>query len=144
MNKALLAAGLLLVAVALLGGVWAVGGPVAARLQRQDDQRWQDLSQLHRYLTCRPRDRSTQPLPEALDSADYCPSFQLLGRDGRSPFTDPVTGAPYTYRRLSDSRFEVCATFAGDPAARRDAYARRLEWEAGNLGCLRGDSRYRG
>ena len=34
---------------------------------------------------------------------------------------DPATGAPYTYHRLSDTAFEVCATLALDPAEARKA-----------------------
>lgn len=109
------------VLLALAAGFWSIGGPGQARRDRVDMQRLEELSEIAQALTCTRNDGHPAPLPETLtpDSlTGYCPGWAQLTRDS---FVDPLTGAPYAYRRLSESRFEICAGFhdATRAAARR-------------------------
>ena len=88
-----------------MAGFWLVGSPSRQRSIAADQQRWQDLDtiadKLHQdYLA----DPSHYQLPQGL-SSDASP-------------TDPITNQPYGYQRLSDRRYQLCASFATD--SRRD------------------------
>ncbi|MDX1418543.1 MAG: hypothetical protein R3181_01135 [Rubricoccaceae bacterium] len=114
----LLAAGAVVVA-AVVAGLLTVGGAGEARLERLDRERLADLDRIERALA---RDR-TRPLPPSLDRDALALS--------EADLTDPATGEPYGYRPLSDSTYELCATFAlpstalgpRDPHAPVGAYA---------------------
>jgi hypothetical protein len=103
-----------LVVTALVAGVVVVGGPGEARLERLDEARRNDLQEIERTL--RNRWRSGQPTPATL--ADLTPGASpefdsvVVPDPSAGHLHDPVTGEPYAYRALSDSRAEVCATFA--------------------------------
>ena len=118
MNKLLLICMSVLVGGAIIGGLVVVGGPQHARLAQQDSQRLSDLRTLHTHLMCLGHPR--KPLPQALADDSYCPGMRPGLRDVLTQ-GDPATGAPYTYHRLSDTAFEVCATLALDPAEARKA-----------------------
>lgn len=109
------------VVLALAAGFWSIGGPGQARRDRVDMIRLQDMRDLADALRCDRTNGTSGPLPETLtlDSlTGYCPGWShLTGED----LVDPLSGAPYTYHRLSETRFEICTSFydATRAAARR-------------------------
>jgi len=89
---------------AMFAGFWMLGFPSQQRLISLDEKRVQNLSIIAddlRKATVTATGESAKPLPkqlpESISSAPY--------------FTDPSTGAPYEYNRLSDTTYELCATF---------------------------------
>lgn len=97
-----LAAGSTVVVAAAVGvGLWQVGPPGQARLQRLDDQRSRDLAALDAAIRRYARARGA--LPRTLDDL---PDVS----DGRS--TDPESEAPYEYRADDAETFSLCADFA--------------------------------
>lgn len=86
------------VAAAVFAGLWVVGGPETARLERFDTERRSDLRRIQSVLS---REKA---LPRSLESLG-----ESLSVDER---VDPATAEPYVYRVLSDSTYELCATFA--------------------------------
>ncbi len=126
-----------LVLVSMAGGVWTIGGPQLARFDRMDRLRHDDLSQIATVLQCpRLRDGARPPLPETLSLTgltEYCPGGNALFSE---TLTDPETGLPYAYRRIDDSRFEICAEFYDAERA-----FQRLSWSYPfdpRTGCLTG------
>lgn len=93
-----------LLTIVLVAGIWAVGTPGDARTMKLDERRRGDINDLRYAITDMLYRSDTATLPETLDEVDtlYSESHKF----------DPQTGDPYTYRRLSDSQFELCATFA--------------------------------
>ena len=97
-------AALIAIAVALL----AVGGPSKARLERLDERRISDLSALasaierHRVFTSH--------LPDSL--AEVRERLEARGSANHPPEVDPETGVPYSYERLGDEHFRICADLA--------------------------------
>ncbi len=82
---------ILLVAAALM----VLGPPDRARSEALDRQRVADLRHIEQdvrddYATAK------HPLPDRLSTSKH----------------DPVTGAPYEYRRLDATRYELCASYA--------------------------------
>lgn len=100
----------IVVALAIGWGFVLVGSPIARRAQRFDEQRLQDLRTIAneiRLLCADPDDSSKlkQPLPKSLEEAAQRAQRSKLN------LLDPETGAPYQYRVLDESHFELCATF---------------------------------
>lgn len=133
MNKLLLACLLILVAIALFGGFWVVGGPGHGRMERMDEKRMSDLREISRALSC---DINNTALPETLEPdepVDYC-NRKIRG----GKWKDPVTGLPYEYSLLGDNRFKVCAVFALSEVENRPwSGAVDLEFD-GTRGCVIG------
>lgn len=95
----LLAAGAVVVA-AIVAALLTVGGAGKARLERLDRERIADLDRIALEL-------ASAWTPPPLPSLE---AYRLpLSEDD---LTDPATGEPYGYRPLSDSTYELCATFA--------------------------------
>ncbi|MEX2586458.1 MAG: hypothetical protein WD602_00495 [Actinomycetota bacterium] len=94
-----------LVAAAVIAGLFAVGSPNTARELRADDQRRQDLTELHFELSQHRINEGS--LPDSLEELDS------INRYSRSfdPRRDPETGEFFEYTKLSDSQYEVCAVF---------------------------------
>lgn len=95
------------VVVVLIGGFVLAGSPFAERMRRFDERRVNDLQTIQWQVInyWQKKDR----LPDAID--------QL--RDdiaGFIPPSDPESGMPYGYRRLSPLQFELCALFKTDAA----------------------------
>jgi hypothetical protein len=92
------------VLAAIVAGFWLLGSPNQQRLISLDTQRVQDLSMIASELNIdlSPINGSTaaKPLPEQLP--------QRI----RDQFKDPDTQEPYTYKRISDQAYQLCATFA--------------------------------
>ncbi len=92
------------VLAAIVAGFWLLGSPGKQRLISLDSQRVQDLSAIASQLNIdlSPINGSTpaKPLPEQLP--------QRIN----DQFKDPDTQEPYTYKRISDKAYQLCATFA--------------------------------
>lgn len=96
-------AALVVVLAAIIAGLFVIGGPGEARLERLDTERTEDLRRIERAVD--EVWRRTETLPPSLDSL---PAANRLTPDD---LIDPTTGALYDYRVLSDSTYELCATF---------------------------------
>ncbi|MGB7249081.1 MAG: hypothetical protein WBC73_09090 [Phormidesmis sp.] len=101
------------VVIAAIAGFWLLGSPNQQRLLSLDSERISDLSQIASELAYdgeSPIDNSSAPpLPAQLPEA-------VTARDD---LRDPLTGDLYEYRRLSDTAYELCATFATDASEQR-------------------------
>lgn len=91
----------------VVAGLFAIGSPSTAREYRADQERRNRLSQLDYVLATHVRSEGS--LPEQLEQMDE----QALrnagyGFDARR---DPETGDFFEYRRVSERRYEICATF---------------------------------
>lgn len=132
MNKALLIAMIAAVVAALILGLMAAGGPGYARMEKMDRERISDLNRIFNYLQC---PKAKRPLPEALEDADYCPEYVRI-----NSVSDPKTDAPYIYRRIDDTRFEVCAEFELPAESHlSQSLNRPLKFE-GQTGCMSGST----
>lgn len=130
MNRFILVAAVGMVVVALSWGFSIVGGPSQGRAEKRDAERGQDLQRLRRYLECR---REDAVLPQSLADETYCSGLRAGVR-----FNDPVTGAAYTYKRVSDMRFDICAVFEMPPRKRFQTGRWLLIVFDGQTGCLSG------
>lgn len=91
------------VIAAIVGGFMVMGTPSEQRDMRFDQERVNDLEEIQWRITDYYRTKET--LPESLD--------QVTGAIGVEKMpTDPETGEPYTYAKIADLSFELCATFA--------------------------------
>jgi hypothetical protein len=88
-----------LVAAGLLIGFVSIGPPQHMRLVALDRRRVDDLQSIEREL----RGAEERRHGEA-------PPLPARGRDSWP--RDPLTGAPYEYRRDGATRYRLCATFA--------------------------------
>ncbi len=92
------------VLAAIVAGFWLLGSPGKQRLLSLDAQRVQDISaiasQLNTELSPLNGSEKAKPLPEQLPERI------------RDQFKDPETQEPYTYKRISDKAYQLCATFA--------------------------------
>ena len=111
-----------LTAAAVVLALALVGGPSRAALERRDDRRFSDIQSIRWTLECI-RERQGA-FPATLEPEPACGEMQL---------SDPVTGAPYSYERLSDDSFRICAAFE-DP----ERVSSRAEpmLEVGADGCI--------
>lgn len=92
------------VGAAVIAGVWAVGGPGAARLRKFDAARLQNLQRLSAevdgYYS------ANGALPDNLT--------ELAARQGdltASALQDPETNAAYGYSRKGERAYQLCASF---------------------------------
>ncbi len=106
---------LLVVLGAVVLGFVVAGSPQRAREVRADSERVQDLEQIrngiNNFFTVE------GVLPESLDELKA--SGRLFAHE--AVLADPLTKEPYGYRSLTDTTFELCATFSvpSEPAAER-------------------------
>lgn len=106
------------VAATVAIALWITGGPMSARLERLDAARYQELRELARLLRCGKQSGSSGSLPETLsvDSLrNYCGGVERHASD----LTDNETGEPYSYERLNDREFKICAKFYDTKFAER-------------------------
>ena len=110
-DRAFLSVSAVAVAIAIVAGFWLLGSPGQQRLRSLDSERINDLTQIASelaYTVDNPGgSKPAPPLPEQFPDSVTT----------RTDLTDPVTREPYEYRRLSDSSYELCATFATDSKA---------------------------
>ena len=120
---AILALGALVVGALILALI-EVGGPARGALEKRDEARFRDLLQLQSLAYC--VFHEDKSLPETLEPKGTC------SRPVRS--NDPITGQPYTYERLDETRFRLCADFE-DPDQFGDLYIVR-QADSFENGCL--------
>ena len=94
---------LILVILGVGAAFTLLGSPARQRQVSLDQERVQDLVNIARQLSYRTEatGEAGEQLPEQL------PADLSVDRD-------PVTDEPYEYQRLSDSTYELCATFTTD------------------------------
>ena len=90
------------VAVAVVGGLMSVGPPSVERERRLDERRVDNLREIADAIDLHWTRRGN--LPAALDDT--------VASD--ASFSDPATGQSYEYRVLTESTFELCASFGTD------------------------------
>ncbi len=112
-DRAFVITSLILVILAIGAAFKILGSPAQQRRVSLDQARVQDLGNIARQLKIRAEETSAaeSKLPEQL------PEELNFVRD-------PVTDEPYDYQRLSESTYELCATFA----ANSSEYARDESW----------------
>ena len=96
--------------IAIIAGLFTVGGPDQARRDMFDLRRYEDLAEISYALGCS-NWRVMQPtLPDELKVESlraYCGGVEI----GADVLLDNETGKPYVYERLSESEYSVCADF---------------------------------
>jgi len=88
----------------LIAGLFAVGTPGEERLRKLDQVRLDDLIQIQSEISAYVRDHGT--LPASLDVVAELPTSGVRRNHA------PVTGAPYGYRILDPTTYELSAVFA--------------------------------
>jgi hypothetical protein len=104
MRAALRALAIALVVAGIAAGLYILGSPAQARVDRLDQRRIQDLQQIEGMVKV--YWGRQKHLPNALEELSAEPGMAING-------TDPVTGAPYPYRVIDERTFELCAVFQG-------------------------------
>lgn len=102
----------IMVVVALAWGGWVIGSPAQERVRKLDEQRMSDLQALangvyqvvYKGLPKDPAGTLTESLPKTVN--------EVIAQSGITRVNDPETGAPYVYRVIDVTHFEVCAVFA--------------------------------
>lgn len=111
------------VLVAIIVGLFTVGGPDQARRDMFDQRRYEDLGEIAYALSC-PNWRVRKPeLPDELtleSLRSYCGGVQIAA----DVLLDNETGAPYVYDRKNGSEFSVCADFYDAEKTMRLGYRR--------------------
>jgi type II secretory pathway pseudopilin PulG len=97
-------AGILVVA-AVTAALVLLGSPRQARLRRLDDQRLSALQAMTNAADAYLHSRGA--LPDTLDQLATDQTWQ-----SPSVLHDPETGAPYGYRKIGPSTYQLCARFA--------------------------------
>jgi hypothetical protein len=107
----------------IAAGIWAVGGPATGKQEKRDKVRLSDISKLngHVYCLANAADKSLpQALPAEGDAVEECGAMPRI--------TDPFTDQPYSYTRISDGAFRLCAGFEHPELI---AYSDNLDDETG-------------
>lgn len=99
-DRAFASAATLAVVGGIVAGFWVLGTPGRQRAIAADRQRIQDLQAIAFELHGRSQSPADFELPAELD-------------DGQRR-VDPLTDEPYSYQRLSESSYELCAQFDTD------------------------------
>lgn len=128
------------IVVAIFAGIWTVGGPIAARDDRFDQRRYEDLREIALALHCSNWRISQPVLPEKLDIESiraYCGGVQITP----DVLVDNETGVPYTYRKTGENDYAVCAVFHDADRTMRLNYQGLPIWNAAfdpDTGCVTG------
>jgi hypothetical protein len=117
---------IVLVVAGIGGGLYILGSPAQARVNRLDRRRVQDLQQIAATLNVY-WDRQ-QRLPGALEELSIEPGLSVSAQD-------PVTAAPYPYRRIDQRTFEICAVF--EEASPRDGTSPNFWLHGAGRQCFR-------
>ncbi|HLC76479.1 MAG TPA: DUF5671 domain-containing protein [Candidatus Peribacterales bacterium] len=116
LNRGFLVAASSIAGIAFVWGIVLSGSPATQRLHRFDDKRVENLRSIHQEIMnivyngepyrmdIVPRKAVPATLEEVQSAALYT----------RPEIVDPETGAPYEYRVVSRTAYELCATFAFD------------------------------
>lgn len=90
-----------LVLAAIIAGLSVTGGPNSARAEKRDTARLNDLRDIIQFVQCRKALDDT--LPDALTAVESCSDPAKLA--------DPTSAQPYSYERLSENSYRLCADF---------------------------------
>lgn len=105
----------------IISGLSVTGGPQQERMRRMDDSRAQDLSQI-RY-TINSYYQQHHQLPEAIQGLNLT----------REQLYDPATHKLYGYRKIDNTRYELCARFDLDTNQQTQAdYPQSYRYESSN------------
>lgn len=116
-------------AALVIGGLVTVGGPETARAERRDQARLSDLHELASYINCLSAEAG-EVLPTALG-----PAVRTCSED--PPLVDRTDGAPFSYERLSETSFRICARFERPDRMETGGYVRySFERFEPSTGCL--------
>ena len=99
----------------VVAGFWVLGTPGQQRSLSGDRQRLEDLSAIANSIYWQSQDQPDYRLPESLP-----PAVQRQ---------DPMTQESYPHSPLSDSRYQLCATFATDSESNRLMTADEPFWQ---------------
>ncbi|MEM1240494.1 MAG: hypothetical protein AAGI45_11695 [Cyanobacteria bacterium P01_H01_bin.26] len=108
----------LAVAAGAAAGFWVLGTPGQQRLIMSDQQRLEDLSAIANSLYWQSQDQDDYTLPEVLTTTNQR--------------QDPITQESYSYRKVDDERYELCASFATDSSTHKLANANNQNWQHPN------------
>lgn len=126
------------IATAMVAGILIVGGPIQGRHDKFDEQRFRELNELARALLC---DFSSGPtnrlLPNELSVETMRTHCSGAGISAAA-LTDNETGEPYTYNRINDHDFSICAAFYDIKRTERLIGAWRHATFDSNTGCMSG------
>ena len=100
MRKIISLVAIVLVIATVIAGFFLAGSPQTARIKQADERRVSDLQQIGYALDS--HYQSQKSLPDTLAG---------LNVDVKFLPTDPITSAPYEYRKTNDTQYELCATF---------------------------------
>ena len=114
----LLVAAALVIVATVVTAIAVMGMPGVQRELRMDDRRVDDLRQIQ--VAVRAYRERTGALPESLQILAAQPGLALS-------VADPVTSAPYEYRRMPGDRFSMCAMFATDTGRPRNGAQRWID-----------------
>lgn len=110
----------LVVAGAVVGGIWHVGGPFAARRAKLDAERVDRIVEL--VWAVRQHFDEGKQLAKSLDEVDR---YLWGGSDSR---VDPETSRRFEYRKVGEKQFEICAVFDTDASKERRGYSTDAEF----------------
>ena len=91
----------LCVALAVSAGLFINGGPLRARKEGRDDARLRQLQQISVNIRCQAE--ALGRVPDAPQNTDLCPTPIVL--------QNPETAEAYTYIRVDDRNWRLCAAF---------------------------------
>ncbi|ESA35064.1 hypothetical protein N836_13895 [Leptolyngbya sp. Heron Island J] len=103
------------VAAGAIAGFWMLGTPGQQRLITSDRQRLEDLHAIANTLYWQNQDQEDYVLPDALDNIDQR--------------QDPITQEPYSYSKIDDILYQLCADFATDSSTYRLAHTNNQAWQ---------------
>jgi hypothetical protein len=128
------------IVAAVILAIFTIGGPNAARQDMFDQRRYENLRQIATALHCE-NWRILQPeLPLKLDLESiraYCGGIEIQA----DVLVDNETNVPYTYTRISETMYSVCAVFHDPEKAMRLSYLGYPRWNASfnpDTGCITG------
>jgi len=129
-NRGFLLGTSLLAGITLVWGIMLSGSPATQRLYRFDEKRMENLTGIHQEIMNIVYDGEpyrTDILPRKAVPATL-EEVQAAAVYTRPEISDPETGAPYEYRVVSRTVYELCATFNFE---RNEAYDVRWNHSAG-------------
>jgi len=91
-----------LAVAAVIAGLFALGGPQAARIGNRDADRLEDLRDIREFVECI-ADAKDGKVPISLVGHDIC--------DWNVPMVDPHSDTPYHYEMLTNTAYQLCADF---------------------------------
>ncbi len=126
MHRSFFFAGTLVAVVALAWGAFLIGSPMSERDRKFDDKRVEDMRAIsseirnivYEGMQPAPSDSITpkQPVPENLAEVVAKAYYQKVN------ITDPETGNPYVYEKVTNTRYNLCAVFSFDRQEQYDIF----------------------